>query len=367
MKLPDVVNATIPTPPPRLVSLDAYRGAIMLSLISVGLGFGVFEGDPLLGGLANQLEHVQWEGFVYWDLIQPAFMFMVGVAMPLAFARRISLGDSMGRIYQHALIRAFNLLLIAAIFTSIHQGHPAFTLVNVLPQIAFGYLATLPLVNKGYLLQGITALTILTAYSFAWIIYPGNGSGGPWAMSNANLGGDFERWIMGQHNQGYWVSLNAIPSTATIIVGVMCGKLLASEHSAGKKITLLVLGAVSLILAGWFLRLEIPIIKRILTASFALYSTGWAILLLAIFYWIIDVLSWKRWSLFLVVVGMNSIAAYVVFQLFRGWIDRSILIFSGPAVEALGNWGSVLQATLVLAAQWWLFYVLYQKRTFFKV
>ncbi len=354
-------------PPQRLTSLDAFRGAIMISLISHGFGFSAFEGHPYLGFLAHQTEHVPWEGFVYWDLIQPAFMFMVGVAMPFAYARRVSLGDPPGRIYLHAFRRAFNLFLIAAIFSSIHSGHPTFTLVNVLPQIAFGYLATMLVLNRSYTVQGVTAIAILVVYTIIWMMYPGYGEDGPWAMGHANMGGDFEQWAMGERSSGFWVSLNAIPSTSTIIAGAMCGRLLASNRPPKEIMKLLGVSAVALIVAGFALGFYIPIVKRILTASFALYSTGWAILLLLLFYWIIEVQGYKRWSFFLVVVGTNSIAAYVVFQLFRGWINNSILVFTGPTVEALGAYGEVLQAFLVLAAQWYIFYFCYKKKVFFKV
>ena len=319
----------------RLVSLDALRGAIMISLISHGFGFSAFKGHPYLDFLAHQTEHVPWEGCVYWDLIQPAFMFMVGVAMPFAFAQRVSLGESRGTILVHAVRRCFKLVLIAAIFSSIHAGHPTFTLVNVLPQIAFGYLVTLLVLHKSFLTQGIMAIVILIVYTVVWMRYPGNGEGGPWAIGNANMGGDFEKWVMGKHSSGYWVSLNAIPSTSTIIAGAMCGKLLASDRSPSSIMKILGVAAATLMMAGYALSFYIPMVKRILTASFALYSTGWAILMLLVFYWVIDVLGCKRWAFFLIVVGINSIAAYVVFQLFRGWIDRSILVFTNPVVESL--------------------------------
>lgn len=360
-------EAATPDAPQRLVSLDAFRGAIMISLISHGFGFSAFEGHPYLNLLAVQTEHVRWEGCVYWDLIQPAFMFMVGVAMPFAYARRVSLGESHSRIVIHALRRCFNLVFIAAVFTSIHAGHPTYTLVNVLPQIAFGYLIALAVLHQSAAIQGLTAVLILIVYTLVWMWYPGNGEGGPWAMSHENMGGDFEKWLMGDHSSGYWVSLNAIPSTATIIAGAMCGNLLASDRSPREIMQILGIAAASLIVAGFALGFYIPIIKRILTASFALYSTGWAMLMLLVFYWIIDVRGHKRWAFFLTVVGMNSIAAYVVFQLFRGWIDRSILVFSSPVVESLGPYGTVLQAILVLAAQWYIFYFCYKKGVFFKV
>jgi predicted acyltransferase len=351
----------------RLTSLDAFRGAIMISLISHGFGFSAFEGHPYLGFLAHQTEHVPWEGFAYWDLIQPAFMFMVGVAMPFAFAKRISLGDSMGKIYVHAFRRAFNLVLVAAIFTSINRGTPTYTLVNVLPQIAFGYLATLLVLHKSFTVQGVTAVVVLILYTIVWMLYPGNGDGGPWAMGHANMGGDFEKWATGSHSSGYWVSLNAIPSTSQIIAGAMCGKLLASDRSQKEVLKILGISAIALMVAGFALGFYIPIVKRILTASFALYSTGWAIFLLLAFYWIIDVKGHKRWTFFLIVIGMNSIAAYVLSQLLRGWINKSILVFTSSPVEFLGAYGEVLQALLVLAAMWYLFYFFYKKKVFFKV
>ncbi|MBZ0256450.1 DUF5009 domain-containing protein [bacterium] len=361
-------DAPAPKATQRLTSLDAFRGAIMISLISHGFGFHTaFADHPYLAFLSWNTEHVEWAGCVYWDLIQPSFMFMVGVAMPFAFAKRQSLGDSNAKILYHAFWRSLNLFLVAALFSSIHAGKPTYTLVNVLPQIAFSYMMTMFILHKSYRFQGAVALLILLVYGIAWALYPYNGPGGPWAMSYQNMGGDFDLWALGRHNSGYWMSLNAIPSTSTIIAGAMCGKLLASNQPHGKVIKTFAISAVALMISGLLLSLWVPIIKRILSPSFALYSTGWAILFLMIFYWIIEVKGYKKWSFFLIVVGMNSIAAYVVFQLFRGWIDNSIMVFSRPAVEALGIYGDVLQAFLVLGAQWYIFYFCYQKKVFFKV
>lgn len=350
----------------RLTSLDAFRGAIMISLISHGFGFSAFEGHPTLNFLAHQTDHVPWSGCVYWDLIQPSFMFMVGVAMPFAFARRVSLGETTGTIFLHALRRCFNLVLITAIFCSIQEGHPTYNLVNVLPQIAFGYLITFFVLHKSYWTQGITALVILFVYTLVWIFYPGNGAGGPWAMGNENMGSAFEYWLMGHFNEGYWVTLNAIPSTSTIIAGAMCGRLVASNRSQAEIMKALAISAIILMAAGWLLGFYIPIIKRILSASFALYSTGWAILLLLAFYWVVEVLNIRKWTYVFVVVGANSIAAYIIFQLFRGWIDGSILVFTKPAIEAMGAYGNVVQALLVLGAQWYILYFFYKHKIFFK-
>ncbi len=361
----------------RLVSLDAYRGAIMVALISHGFGFQALAGHPFWGFLARQTEHVRWEGCVFWDLIQPSFMFMVGVAMPFAFRKRQLAGHSSGRIFAHVLKRALVLCLLAIAFSTIHEGRVTIGFVNVLPQIAFGYVATYLLLRRSYFVQGMAAVLILAGYTLAWAFYPGNGSAGlwanpyaepPWGAQFANLGSDFDYWLLGRWYPGYWVALNAIPSTSTIIAGAMCGRLLASERQQGHIMRILAISAITLLGSGWIASyLGIPMIKRVLTPSFAMYSTGWAILFLMTFYWVIEVLRIRRWAFVFIVVGMNSIAAYIMFQLFRGWIDNAIMAFVRTPIVAMGAAGTIIQAGLVLAAQWYVLYFFYKNKIFFKV
>ena len=361
----------------RLISLDAYRGAVMVALISHGFGFQALKGHPYWGFLAVHTNHVQWEGCVFWDLIQPSFMFMVGVAMPFAFQKRESLAQSSGYIFAHVLKRAVYLCLIAIGFSTVHQGNITIGFVNVLPQIAFGYVVTYLVVKRSYLTQGMMALLILAGYTLAWGLYPGNGSEGlwanpyaepPWGPRFANLGSDFDHWLLGRWYSGYWVALNAIPSTSTMIVGAMCGRLLARGFRPSRTMGILAISATTLLGSGLIVSfLGIPIIKRVLSTSFALYTTGWAVLFLLIFYWIIDVLRFRRWAFVLVVVGMNSIAAYIMFQLFSGWIDNAIMAFLRAPITAMGAFGEIVQACLVLAAQWSVLYFFYKNKIFFKV
>lgn len=361
----------------RLMSLDAYRGAIMVALISHGFGFHALKGHPFWGFLAVQTNHVQWDGCVFWDLIQPAFMFMVGVAMPFAFRKRESQGQSTIYVFAHVVKRAVTLCLIAIGFSTIHQGSITIGFVNVLPQIAFGYVVTYLVVKRSYLTQGITALAILAVYTVAWILYPGNGSEvlwanpyaePPWGLQFANLGSDFDYWLLGKWYPGYWVALNAIPSTATIIAGAMCGRLMASGLPSKRTMKILAISAVGLLVSGLIVDyFGIPIIKRVLSPSFALLSTGWSILFLLIFYWVIEVVRVRRWAYVFVVVGMNSMAAYFLFQLFRGWIDKAIMAFLRTPITAMGTLGTIVQACLVLAVQWYVLYFFYKRKIFFKV
>ncbi|MPY87814.1 MAG: DUF5009 domain-containing protein [Luteitalea sp.] len=351
----------------RLVSLDAYRGLIMISLVSVGFGLSAFEGHPIFGFLAAQVEHVQWEGLVFWDLIQPAFMFMVGVAMPFAYAKRRSLGESHSRVFLHALKRALVLIVIANVMASIHQGEPTIGFINVLNQIAIGYLLAFIVLDRSYLTQGTLAVGILLFYTLAWVLYSGNGPGGPWQMDYRNLGGDFDQWLLGRTYSGYYVGLNAIPSTVTILFGVMCGRLVDSNLPPQKIMKLLAMFGVGSIVVGLVMSPVVPIVKRIWTASFTFYSAGFVILGLLCFYWLVEVKGYKKWTFPLVVVGMNSILAYVIFQMARGSVENGVMVFVRPLVEVMGPYGVVMHSLLSLLVIWYVMYFFYRHRIFFKV
>jgi predicted acyltransferase len=378
----------------RLVSLDAYRGFIMAALICNGFGLGVFKDHPTWGWLAAQVDHVKWEGCVFWDLIQPAFMFMVGVAMPFAFAKRRAAGDTFSELFKHAALRALNLILIGIALDCITGGSFSIGMMRVLQQIALGYIIAFFLLDRSWRVQLGAALGILAGYTLVWQFYPGNDPAGAWTMSHQNIGGDFDNWLFGRTSNGYYVVLNFIPSTATILFGVLCGRLVGSELPREKVMRILALAAFAGLAAGWLLSAGassvVPMVKRIWTASFALYAGGWTILFLLLFYWLIEVQGWRRWPTFLVVVGMNSIFAYCMAQLFRGnFFDRGLAVFTKPFAallldrphladaiakpanyawpEPLGPWGNVLQATLVLAAEWCVLWWLWRRKIFFKL
>jgi predicted acyltransferase len=351
----------------RLLALDAYRGLIMLTLLAGGV-FHSLKGHPTWNWLYVQNEHVAWEGCVYWDLIQPSFMFMVGVAMPFALARRASLGDSWGRRFRHALVRAFNLVLIGVLLDNFGAQAWSIGFMRVLQQIAFGYVVAFFVVGSSFRAQALTAAAILVGYTVLWAFNPWNGPGGPWAQGYENIGGAFDRWLLGRNYSGYYVGMNAVPSAATIIFGVMAGQFIMSRRPPRQTtLTLLAagLGGIALGLAAspW-----VPLIKRIWTPSFAVYAAGWTTLMLLAFYLVIEVAGWKAWSLPLVVVGMNSIAAYVLGNAFGGWFRSLSAAWVGWLKEPLGAaWIPVFQHLLFACAAWAVLYWLYRRRIFFKV
>jgi len=361
-----VTAAPTPTATERLQSLDAYRGLIMLTLLAGGI-FHSLKGHPIWNWLYLQNEHVAWEGCVYWDLIQPSFMFMVGVAMPFALARRAALGDSWATRFRHVLIRAFNLFLIGVLLDNFGAEKWSIGFMRVLQQIAIGYVFAFFVVGKSFRIQALAALAILVGYNLLWMFNPWNGPGGPWARGNANVGSALDMWLLGRNYTGYYVGMNAIPSTATIILGVMAGELIMKRLPPRRTMLILLIAGVSGIALGLAVSPWLPLVKRIWTPSFAVFAAGCTTLILLFFYWSIEVMGWKKWAFPLVVVGMNSIAAYVLGNAFGGWLRSASNAWVSWLKEPLGAaWYPVLQHVLFALAAWGVLYWLYRRRIFFK-
>jgi predicted acyltransferase len=357
----------------------------MLAMCSSGLGLSRLLKDPQWGGLADQFQHRAWEGCTAWDLIQPSFMFIVGVAMPFAFALRQERGDSWGRQFLHALSRAVKLILIGVFLDSI--GHTFITLqfIRVLQQIALGYLIVFLVMNVRPRLQVVFAALLLVSHSLAFTLYQ---SETPWEK-DTNIGTWIDKHAYVDRSQldgyleimplseGGYVTINAISAAATILFGVLCGELLRSGLSPWRKVGVMVacgLGGLTLGLAlsgghmiGQDWPVIVPAVKKIWTASFGIYAAGWTFLTLAAFYATIDVIGWKRWAFPLVVVGMNSIAIYVLYSTVRGRIDDSLKPFLTVPLTPLDDWAPVVMAIAIVFVQWLFCYWLYRHKIFWKV
>jgi predicted acyltransferase len=212
------------------------------------------------------------------------------------------------------------------------------------------------------------AAAILVCYNLLWMFNPWNGHGGPWAKGNENIGSAFDFWMLGRHYSGFYVGMNAIPSTATIIFGVMAGQLIMNRWPPRKKMHILLVASLGGIAVGYSMSPWLPLIKRIWTPSFAVYAGGWTTLMLLFFYWSIEVMGWRKWAFPFVVVGMNSIAAYVLGNAFGGWF-RS---FTGAWIACLkaplgSTWFPVFQHLMIFFCAWFVLYWLWRRGIFFKV
>lgn len=388
----------------RLASLDAYRGFTMLAMASAGMGLAHLRNDPRWGTLADQFEHRTWEGCTFWDLIQPSFMFIVGVAMIFSFANRQSQGQSWWGLSGHALVRAFLLCLIGFVLDERIQ------FIRVLQQIAIGYLIVFPFVPLGPWVQGVVALFLLGGHTAAYMIHANSFGVDPWTMPTANVptyqnfGMWIDQWLLThahiQPPRGNYVVFNAIASAATIMFGVLAGELLRSSATQTKKLLVLTLVGLGALVVGWAIsggdawvpisfNTAIPMVKRLWTASFAIFAGGWTCLMLALFYLVIDVWQFRAWSFPFIVVGMNSIAMYVAAELtgrrIRNMIQSNIVplflpdsVAANYAADPRNDISAVLSPELAKALPvlvtcgslfvLWLFcYALYRQKFFFKL
>ena len=366
----------------RLLSLDAYRGAVMLFMASTGFGIPqVAKAAPDSGWswLAQFLEHVPWVGGCPWDMIQPAFMFMVGVAMPYSYASRAASGQKPSAQLWHAFSRSIILVLLAVMLASRKEQTWIFT--NVLGQIGLGYTFLFLIWRAGLKAQLIACASILVGYwaLFAlWPVTPGSeplsGFFAHW-NKNANIATAFDHWFLNLFpgkgwtpNDGGYHTLNFIPSLVTMTFGVMAGNHLRSDRALMQKVLDFVKAGVVLVIVGWLLgQFACPIVKRIWTPTWAIFSGGWVVLALAAFVYLVDVVGLRKLAWPFAIVGMNSIAIYLGSQLITGWLREFLYIhFGGQAFYTTGL-GPIYERCGVLLLFWGLCWWLHKNKAYLRI
>jgi predicted acyltransferase len=251
----------------RLLSLDFYRGLTMFLLIAEFSHLFTYMVSPELEGsmihwLGTQFHHVKWEGMRFWDLIQPFFMFIVGVAMPLSFSRRMAKGDSMGNVTKHVFKRAFLMLFLGWALYCIDPGKIVFRFQNVLAQLGVAYLLAFVVIRKPAAIQiGFSVLLLLLTEGL-YRFFPLEGFDKAF-VNGENFSAWFNILISGEESGGGWAMFNAIPTAAHTIWGVTAGQLLMSDKPANKKLQLLVISGVAGLVIGYALSPFTPIIKKL--------------------------------------------------------------------------------------------------------
>jgi heparan-alpha-glucosaminide N-acetyltransferase len=347
----------------RYVALDAYRGFIMLLLASEGFGFAFLKQDPTWSRVAGWFDHVPWEGAVFWDMIQPAFMFMVGVAMPFALAKRTDAGATWADNFRHVLARSVRLIIMSQILICVSAGRIKPQLINVLSQIAFTYLLSFLIMQWKLRWQVLTAMGLLTFWAALLFAFPG--PDGPFSRTNS-VGLVVDRAIFHYDYDPAYSTLNFIASTVWTLSGVWVGRLLMGNRTDREKMKLLIASMVLTFAFGLTLRPWIPMIKQLCTPSFILYSLGWVLFMLICFYWIVEIRGWRRPVFPLLVVGMNSIFIYSLGEVLRPWLDRAVGVFTFH-FGLMGSFAPVAQSCAVLLVMWYLCYWLYKRRIFLRL
>ena len=350
----------------RILSVDFFRGFTMFLLIS-GFGglFNPASQNSVVAFIGKQLDHADWSGLNFWDLIQPFFMFIVGVSMPFSFSKRWDRGDSWNKTLGSALRRSLLLILLGWAISST-DTYSTFT--NVLAQLSFTYLIAFLIMRKKMGWQLLISFMLILFTDLIYRYWPVEGFNQPYTADH-NFGSWVDVMLTGHVSEDRWVAFNAIPTAAHTIWGVLAGKLLMSKWTpSGKTITLLATGIAAMII-GYILGSYIPIIKRTCTSSFIIVSGGWALIALAISYWLIDIKKYKKLGFFFAVVGTNPLFIY----LFTHSGGREMLSgFVRPFIYRLFSWSGpvAIQSIIILlvsALLWLICYFLYKRKIFIRL
>jgi heparan-alpha-glucosaminide N-acetyltransferase len=407
-----VVEAAVAAPAPaaaaaparaeRLASVDAYRGFVMFLMLGEVLHFcevaAARPGSVLWAFLCHHQSHVEWTYGSLHDLIQPSFSFLVGVALPFSLASRIAAGQSRGRMIAHAFWRAAILAALGIWLRSI--GHPQtyFTFEDTLTQIGLGYGFLFLLGLRPVRDQWIALGVILVGYWAAFVLYPlppaafdysAVGVPGDWPHlfrgfpahwnKNSNLAWAFDTWFLNLFprekpflsNGGGYATLSFIPTLGTMILGLIAGGVLRRSRPPSARLRWLLVAGLAGLASGWLLGAMgvCPVVKRIWTPSFTLWSGGGCFLFLAGFYLVIDALGRRRWAFPLIVIGTNSIAAYLMSWLFMRFVETSLVTHLGAGFfHALGDaYAPLLLGILALTVVWLMLYWMYRQRIFLRI
>jgi len=358
----------------RVVSIDALRGFDMFWIIGGGL---LFEQLPkvwqasITEDLEKQLHHVDWAGFNFEDLIFPLFVFLLGAVMPFAITRRLERGQSALRVHLHVVKRAAALIFLGLLFNEIQRFNWAeMRWLGVLQRIGLCYFfAALVVMHTRWRTQAVVVVVVLLAYWAVTMLVPAPG----FEAGDLSPEGCLSSYIDQQlvpgvlyyghgDNEGLFSTL---PAICTALLGALAGHWLRSERPGSRKAAGLALAGVVCVVIGYVWGLIFPVIKILWTSSFVLYAGGWSLLLLALFYWVIDVLGFKRWAFFFIVIGMNPITIYFL-QRFVDFGGIAEFFLSGVAAHT-GVYAALVLPFGALMIRWLLLWFLYRHKIFFKV
>ncbi len=353
----------------RILSIDFFRGFTMFMLVCgiEGLFSNISpdKSGPVISFIDQQTSHVPWVGLHFWDLIQPFFMFIVGVTMPFSLSRRWDRGDSWKKTFYHVLIRCLLLLIIGWA----HQSSKRVSNFNdVLAQLSVTYLIAFLLMRKDIKWQLIVSFALILLSDLLYRFWPVEGFNQPF-VADHNFGSWTDILLTGSlAGKGHWVPFNAIPTSAHTIWGVVVGMVLMKEWTHKKKIlTLLAVGLAGVII-GYVMNPYIPIIKHICTSSFIIVSGGWCLIGIAASYWIIDVLQIRKVPMFFAVFGMNPLFIYLLAGSFSSFFGGLI----DPYIYRIFSWTDdltiiVIRFFMIAAFLWYVCYFMYKRKIFIKL
>lgn len=364
----------------RMTSLDVFRGITIAGMILVNN-----PGD--WGAIYSPLEHAAWHGWTPTDLVFPFFLFIVGVSITLALARRAESGGSKRDLYIKIVRRTLIIFALGLILGGFPYYSPStIRIPGVLQRIAICYFfAAIIFLNTKWRTQALIAAALLLFYWAMMKLTPVPGFGAGNLEMEGNLAAYLDRRLLGQHT---WKPLydpegilSTIPALATALCGVLTGHLLRSRRTPFEKVAAMFVAGLAGIVAGWVWNFWFPINKALWTSSYVLFTAGMALQLLAFCYWLIDLKNYRRWAKPFVIFGTNALALYFLAELTEritsiinvtradgSKVDLRTLIYE----NLFASWAQPINASLMFAictVLLWLgvMAILYRRRIFIKV
>ncbi len=311
-----------------MISLDVFRGATIASMILVN-------NPGNWAAVYPPLRHAVWHGWTFTDLVFPFFLWIVGVAMTLSFAKRVERGDDRLRLFLHAVRRAAIIFGLGLVLNGFPHFHLAtWRIPGVLQRIAVCYLiAAAIFLLTNWRGQVIWTIGLLVGYWMLMTLVPVPGFGAGVLEKGANLAHYIDSLVLGNH---MWAQtrtwdpeglLSTLPAVATTLFGILTGRLLRSALTAAEKVVWMFFAGNALVFAGLVMDVWLPINKNLWTSSYAVFMAGMALIVFACCYWLIDVKGYRGWSRPFAIYGMNAIAVYVLAGMLETLLD---IIQVGP-------------------------------------
>jgi predicted acyltransferase len=359
----------------RLVSLDVFRGFTMFWIVGGSMlmvGLAAFGHNFIIDSIVRQLEHSRWFGLHFYDCIWPSFMLMVGVSIPLSLVKR-SLTESYPLQLTHAIQRAVVLFLLGSVRESISLGSPYWVeLSSALQPIAIAYLVAFLVARRSWRFQASLAGIILTVYALILAFVPAPGIPAGSYVFNHNLVHSVDIAVLGQkhwdiwpyRDEGWGTVLVIIPAIATTLFGLLIGELLMTSRSMASKAKIIGCMGVGFLILGFALSPVIPIEMKMWTTSYGLASAGVACLEFLFFFWLVDIVHYRRWSIVFLPFGMNAIFIYMLTSLVS--ISAGTDVFTGPIAVHLGRGGLLFQAIGTLGVEWLILFWMMRRKIFIK-
>ncbi len=406
--------------PARLTSLDAFRGFVMLLMAAELMALPEvaehFPDSAFWRFVARHTSHVEWTGCSLHDLIQPSFSFLVGVALPFSLASRVARGQGAARLWLHALWRSLVLVLLGVFLRSMDRPMTYWTFEDTLSQIGLGYPFLFALGFAGTWMRWSVLTLLLVAYWLAFALFPlppadfnyasanvdpawphhFEGFAAHWNL-NSNAAWAFDLWFLNLFprevlfvgNGGGYATLSFIPTLGTMILGLIAGTWLwraavddtaKAEPPAAARPTetprmeaalKLIYAGIACMALGWLLHQTgiCPIVKKLWTPAWVLFSGGWCFLLTAVFYFVIEIQGWRRWAFPLLVIGMNSIAMYVLVHTVPDFFKEALHTHLGmETFRTMGEaFAPMLEGASVLLILWGILWWMHRRRIYLKV